>query len=550
VICPTEFQCSTYADGGLPDDEARRLEQHLGECGACRRLVTALQAERYSLMQCFQHTQFLEFELDELDAAPEEAAVSSPATRVSLLRFATVVLAIATLLGPALNALADLELPDMLDWLNPFSASGLMTLLINAAAYIVPDLITGFDSLLNNLSLLVFGAVMLTMVMLLVRRSAVAGALLSVIALLTVFSSSSFAMDVRRGGNQPVTVPPGETVDDTLVAFGTSVDVDGTVNGDVIAFARRVNIRGTVKGSVISFGQQVEVEGTVEGSVVGMAQAIRASGQIAKNLYAFGQEIMMGTKGRVAGNLAAFSAVSNIDGNIGRDLMAFGGSTDIHGEIARNVFAWSRVLSVLAPAHIGGNLTAHVRQRENVHVDTGAKVDGKTDIEVAVPPPSRYSTLSFYIWQIIWVCAAFLTGMVAFWLFPALARVNLDTGNALLIATGLGFLGVIVPPIAAIISSITLIGLPLGLITLVAWVVAGYLAKIIIAVFLGRSLLAGRDAQAPPLPVMLLAGLVPIFVAINLPFVGGLINFLLVLLGLGALLKTIYDMPRWRAQAA
>ena len=140
--------------------------------------------------------------------------------------------------------------------------------------------------------------------------------------------------------------------------------------------------------------------------------------------------------------------------------------------------------------------------------------------------------------------------MVTFWVFPTLARVSLDTGQALLTAVGLGFLGLVVPPIAAVIISITLIGLPLGLIMLTAWIVAGYLAKIVLALFLGRSLLASREVPVPALALTLLTGLVPIYVAINLPYVGGLISFLLILLGLGGLMKTIYDMPRWRHQAA
>jgi len=545
VICPTELQCSTYADGELPEGEARLVAEHLETCGTCRRLIDALCVERQVLVRCFQDTEFLEFELDESDTVAVASAVP-----VSLWQFAAAVVAIAALLRPVFDFLGGFEVPDNLDWLNPFSTSGQLTLLFSTATYVVPQIISSAGSVLNALRFVVFAALMIAMLMMLVRRSVMTGAVLSVIALMTVFSSSSYALDVRRG-NQAVTVPPGETVDDTLVAFGNSVDIDGTVNGDLIAFARRVSIRGTVKGSVLSFSQQVEVEGNVEGTVVAAAQSMQANGEIARNLYAFAQDVMITGKSRIAGNAAAFSAISNIDGAVGRDLYDFGATTSIHGDIARNVVARAgQSVSVFAPAHIGGNLTAYVPRKENLHVDVGSKVDGKTNIELPTPQPSRYATLSFYVWQCIWLVAAFITGMIAFWLFPALARVSLDTGQALLKAAGLGFLVMVVPPIAAIIISITLIGLPLGLITLAAWIVVGYLAKIVIAAFLGRSLLAGQEGRTPALALTLLAGLVPIYVAINLPYVGSLISFVLVLLGLGGLMKTIYDMPRWRAQAA
>ena len=96
-------------------------------------------------------------------------------------------------------------------------------------------------------------------------------------------------------------------------------------------------------------------------------------------------------------------------------------------------------------------------------------------------------------------------------------------------------------------AGITLIGLPIGLLTLALWVAAGYLAKIVDAAFLGRSLLGAQGGQQPSLAVVLLAGLLPIFIAINLPFIGGVIHFLLILLGLGALVTMIYRMPFWRS---
>jgi cytoskeletal protein CcmA (bactofilin family) len=544
VICPTELQCSTYADGELPENEARLVAEHLESCGTCRRLVDALCAEREVLVRCFQDTEFLEFELEDSETAPAATGLG-----ISFWQFAVGLVAIAALIRPVFDFLAAFEWPDNLDWLNPFSSSGQITLLFSTATYVVPQIIASAGSVLNALSFIVFAALMIAMFMMLVRRSVMTGAVLSVIALVTVFSSSSYAFDVRRS-NQPVTIPPGETIDDTLVVLGDSVDIDGTVSGDLIALARRVSIRGTVKGSVFSLAQQLEIEGTVEGTVIGGARSIQASGQITRNLYAFGQDVMITSKGHVEGNAATFSAISNIDGAIGRDLVDFSATTSIHGDIAHNVLARAQTVSVLAPAHIGGNLTAHVQRKENLHVDVGSKVDGTTNIEFTTPRPSRYATLSFYIWQCIWLVAAFLTGMVTFWVFPSLARLSLDTSQALLIAAGLGFLGLVVPPIAAIIISITLIGLPLGLIMLAAWIVAGYLAKIVIAVFLGRSMLASREVQAPALALTLLAGLVPIYIAINLPYVGGLISFVLILLGLGGLMKTIYQAPRWRPQAA
>jgi hypothetical protein len=78
------------------------------------------------------------------------------------------------------------------------------------------------------------------------------------------------------------------------------------------------------------------------------------------------------------------------------------------------------------------------------------------------------------------------------------------------------------------------IGLPIALLSLALWLAGLYFSKIIVAEFVGRSLMKSSGA------VPLLAGLILVIVAADLPWVGTLINWLLMLLGLGAMALTIY----------
>ena len=101
-------------------------------------------------------------------------------------------------------------------------------------------------------------------------------------------------------------------------------------------------------------------------------------------------------------------------------------------------------------------------------------------------------------------------------------------------AGGIGFITLVTVPVAFIILAVTIIGLPVALLSLALWGAGIYLSKIVVAEFVGRSILKTRNA------VSLLAGLVLVVVAVDLPWIGGLINFLLILLGLGALAVSIY----------
>jgi cytoskeletal protein CcmA (bactofilin family) len=314
------------------------------------------------------------------------------------------------------------------------------------------------------------------------------------------------------------------------------VAIDGTVTGDVIALVREVSVRGTVKGNVIAFARTVNVEGIVEGSVLGFAQSLRTQAHVAHNVYGFGQTVEIGRDARIEGNATLLAAESDIEGSIGKDAFARAGSVNIGPAV-----------------HIGRNFSARTGRRDNVRIAPQATIGGVTDIRISQPAPSRYSTLSFYVWQTIWLAAAFLTGLLLFWIFPSLTYTGFETMRALLVTAGAGFIALVAPPVAAVIGAITLIGLPLGLMALACWVAAIYISKVVVAGFVGRSLLArGGDTQ-PATALMLLAGLVPIFIAINLPYLGPLVNLLLVILGLGLIVVRIYGGPRRhpaQAQAA
>jgi hypothetical protein len=309
--------------------------------------------------------------------------------------------------------------------------------------------------------------------------------------------------------------------------------VDGTVTGDLIAFVRQITIRGTVKGNVISFARRVELEGTVEGSLIGFTASLHTRADVARNIYTFARTVDIAADARAGENVTIFASESNIEGAIGKDAYAGVGS-----------------INVRETARIGGNPVARANRSENIRIAPGARIGGNTDIRTPQPGPSRYATLSFYVWQIIWLTAALLTGLALFWIFPCLSQVSFSSSRELLLSAGAGFLSFVGLPLASLLAAITVVGLPLGLIGFACWIVASYTAKIVVAGFVGRSLVRDNSSSQPATALLLLAGLVPIFVAINLPYVGSLINFLLTLLGLGALAIGIYQWPRWRSATA
>jgi cytoskeletal protein CcmA (bactofilin family) len=366
------------------------------------------------------------------------------------------------------------------------------------------------------------------------RRRRQAAAALALIAVVSAAPATALERRVARGEHESVTVRAGEIVDDSLLAVGDTVTVEGLVTGNLIACARRISVRGTVKGDVLTAAQTIEIEGPVEGNVVTFSESVSLRGPVTRSVHSFGQRVGLAREGRVEGDVFAFAAEADVDGRVGRDLLAFAGRTNVRGDVARNATARTGRLRVEGTARIGGDLVAHVEKKEAVSVDPQATVAGKTETRVAARRArSRYVRPGFYVWKVIWLAAAFVTGLLAHRLFPWLFASSLGTGGSIVKSLGIGLLALVAVPAVAVVVGVTMVGLPLALLALGLWLAGLYLSSILVSELAGRALLARGEGPLPSFALRLLVGLLVVTVAANIPYLGALVGLVVLLLGLG-----------------
>ena len=533
MTCPTEYICAIFADGELPDAEAREIRVHLEECETCSRLVADLRAESRMLVQCLQ-----DVDLEESAQVPEFSQARQP---VSVMRFALGIIgsAVAFRLSTP-GILFGFRLPEELEWIDPRGWALNLGWVVDATTYAVEAIQNAgamVSAAVQGAAVLALGAAILFGMSRALSRTAASSAF-AVLLAIGLFSSHSYALDIRKGA--AASIPAGETVDDTLIATADdmrkNIDIAGTVTGDLLVGGDLVTISGTVEGNVIAFGRRVEISGEVKGSLVTAGQTVIVSGRVGRNLVGAGSNITLGKSSDIGSNAATFGGEVVVEGKTNRDFRFFGGVLDMRGDVVRNLIFRGGQASLSGSTHVGGDLFAYIDKEENLQVAPGAVIEGKRNIAPVPRPPgrNRYLTVSFYVWQIVWTLAAFIAGLILFRLVPALAPRSIASGKEWLISGGLGFLALVSIPIAAIIVGITVIGLPVALLSLVLWCAGLYFSRIIVAEFVGRSLMQRSGA------VPLLAGLVVVAIAMNLPWIGGLISFLVRLLGLGAIVLTLY----------
>ena len=529
--CYSEQTVAMAVDGELPVEEAQRLRDHLATCRRCRQLVDALRAENHVLSES-------------LHELPEEAA--SPADSPSLpwsvgwsdVAIVAAVLALGSFVVPWLNGLS---IPDALQWLNPFSVSSRADLIFNLSDYVTrggTTMLSDYVSVVGGLFLLLLlggGALLLG------RRWRPPQPGLRLLIGLVALSLPGFALEHRH--SEFVTVAANETVDDTLVAAGNTIRVDGVIIGDLVAVGETVEVRGTIKGDLVTAAKRTVVSGTVEGNIYTASQSFDLDGQLGHNIYAAGRSLRVGERGHVGGGIVVAAGDANLEGEVTRSLTMAVGHADVSGSIGRELTMAGDGLTLTNTARIGGNLSATVHDMKNVRIADGAKITGARDIQVEVRQ-SRFARPRFYFHQALWFAAAMLVGWLCLVLFPGFVQGSTEAVGSGWRSLGLGIAVLAGAPVVLLVIAITLVGLPLSFMLLALYLAALYLAKIWVGAFLGRILLKPAVATKADWLLGLLVGLLIITVVRYIPYLGGLVHFAVICLGLGAFAWQLYRASR------
>jgi hypothetical protein len=356
-----------------------------------------------------------------------------------------------------------------------------------------------------------------------------------------MLSLPGFALERRHG--EVVTVAANQTIDDTLLASGNIVRVEGVVNGDLLAFGESVEVRGTVKGDLVSFAKRTTVSGTVQGNIYNFSNSFDLDGQLGHNIYAFVQSLRVNDRGRVGGGVVVGAGDVTLEGEVNRSVTMYVGNADVSGSIGRELTMTGDSLTITDTARIGGSLSARVRDLTKVHIAESATIVGSRDIQVRVRQ-SHFTRPSFYFFQAVWLASAMLVGWLFLILFPGFFQATTQAVGSGWRSLGLGIAVLAGVPVAVVMMAITLVGLPISLMLLAMYLVSIGLAKIWVGAFLGQILLKRPVATNSDWLLELLLGLLILTIIGLIPYLGGLVRFGVVCLGLGAFAWQLYRSSR------
>jgi len=340
------------------------------------------------------------------------------------------------------------------------------------------------------------------------RRFAVA-LVLAVVVTLSVVPAPVAADETRSGGT--VVVDADETVDDDLTAFAGTVVVRGTVDGDLTAFAGNVFVDGEVTGDLDAFAGNVRINGTVSGDA-----------------SAVGGNVFLAQSGRIGGQLDAAAGTVVLEGEVGSDARLGGGT-----------------VTVRPSAAVGGDLAHSGR----LDLADGATVDGQVrrsdDLDVGITGPIVPGWLGWAYGLLV----NLLLGAVLLLVFPRFSdAVAARAVDSPLRSAGFGLALFVGIPVLLVLLAVTLVGIPLSLFGALVFGLAVWLGLVYGSFSVGTGLVGLADLDSRWLA--LAVGVLVVSLVDLAPVVGGLLQFLVVLLGLGALALAIWQRYRNRNRPA
>ncbi len=415
---------------------------------------------------------------------------------------------------------------------------------------------------------------------------------LPLVAAVVLAGAARIAPAAQFRAGQSVVVATDQVIADDLYVTGETVTVDGRIEGDLVASGREVRVNGEVTGDVIACGQAVIIDGTVGDDVriAGMALQLGSSAAIADDVVAAGFSLETKDDSATGGSLlfAGFQAllVGDIDESLHGGMSSLeiqgrvGGDSEVEVNGDPEMFPFAQYLPSPVPLPtVAGGLT----------IGDGARIDGRFEYTspneasgagagsptlIRVAPaaataertePVRKSPWPGRLFR--WVGLALL-GLLLAWRTPGwLDRRSTAIEARPMLSAGVGFLGVAALPIGIVMATVAigllaaLLGLMklgnlgalvlvLGLVTvalvvLLFWLIASYLAPVVVGLCTGRWMLERIAAdRARGLVAPLLAGLVMLGLLRVVPILGTLVALGVVLIGWGATLLWFWKGAR------
>lgn len=347
---------------------------------------------------------------------------------------------------------------------------------------------------------------------------------------------------------EQVNVSQDGVISENVYAAGGQTTVSSAVNGDAIVAGGRVVVSGNVSGDVAAAGGSVDIFESVNGDVRALGGQVTIGESVAGDVVVLGGSVSILSDVVVGGDLIVLGGAVFLDGAVNGDARLMAGELFFTGSVAGNVDARVETVSFEDTASIGGNFMYRANKEADIpeSVTIGGEVAfteyERTPQEVAAAPLAGLA-VGFIVFQlVIFVVATIVMVLV----FPKLSRevgVATTTRKAWRYA-GIGFVTLVMLPVAASILFISILGAFLGGMVLIGYILLIAVAKAMTGITVGAYISRWTKKKAIVSWKWALLGVLVVELLALVPFFGWLILFVFFIITLGAITLGVYSRIR------
>jgi len=327
---------------------------------------------------------------------------------------------------------------------------------------------------------------------------------------------------------------------------GGLLNLTDPVEGDAFLAGGQVATASEVNGDLVAAGGEVSIGGSVGDDVYAAGGDVKLDAIIHGNARIGGGDVAVGPATVIAGATTLTGGRVDFEGNSHGFLKISGGTVTIAGQVLGDVDVRAEELLIRPETRIGGRLV--YRGPVEPVIPEGAVIAGGVEFHQFghgkfmhdEGGPVREAV--HWVGSVLWFAGVFFVGALFLVLFPGLsARATETIRRDPWQSVGLGFAILACVPIVAVVLLVTIVGIPLALLLVPLYLLLMFLGWIVAALFIGQRGLAMVRGTAPVSTgwrlLALLLALLALALVRHVPFIGGIVVFVTLIAGIGALVS-------------
>ncbi|OGA39975.1 MAG: hypothetical protein A3G24_14005 [Betaproteobacteria bacterium RIFCSPLOWO2_12_FULL_62_13] len=333
---------------------------------------------------------------------------------------------------------------------------------------------------------------------------------------------------------------------------GAEVMIDAPVSGDLFAAAGRISVDHPVSGDAVLAAGSIDLRSGIGDDLRAAGGFVSVTGRVSGEALIAGGSIAFGPDTEVLGRVWLAGGDIAVAGSLANGLRVYGKNILLLGEVNGEVRLTGERIEILPSARINGDIIYSSNQE--IRIVPGAWVRGtitRAPGSFEFPHP-KFDVPGLPALRPLLFLGLLAAGALLLVLFPRFTAASLQTVQAApLKSLGLGIAILFSLPPVILLLIITIIGVPIALALAAFYAVALLTGYLVTAFFIGEKLARAVRRQIEPTFGLrigsLAAALLLLWLAYTIPYVGGFVILIALIVGLGAMVLQAFSSYATRA---